>query len=501
MVTIILERGLEMATNQKCEEPKPTRTQVGPTDRAPFPSLSQLLNEPDGSDPRIDIALVNLVCANGLPRASPLHVGNYLDWLDEAAERVRLETERNYYKFLDAPAVFGNSQARFCMVCLVTVLQQKCGVGYNPKWMGLTPDCPIPESFGRDADDLFIHAIIDGIGGTCGSIPVVYVAVGRRLGYPLRLVKAARHLFVRWDDPNGKHWHHADRFNVEATTPGVHFLPDEHYWMWPHAISKDDVEVGIFLRSLSAREELAEFVATRGYCLRANGQLADAVKALAEASRLTPHNHHLASSCQSLRMHIAMRQRGHAFLNAAVHTFDQEPVGPFWMDGLSGQKVLVQIVSPVTQPFDRQPDVGRPLLRQYLQTPNGLHVEAWLPVQSSGSQMTAHWITLSDGRIALIHKPIVDAWSRPGLWPNHRHVNQPGHPIMPDADRGIGLPWSTTTLPHEQGYLASQIQRVVQSIQSQSAVRGLPAMQPFAISASPTVPQLSHSTTGIPRIN
>ena len=161
------------------------------------------------------------------PGAGPLRIGHYLDWLDETAQKVRLETGRNYHKFLDSPAAFGYSQARFCMVCLVTVLQQQCDVGYSRKWRELTPDCPVPEAFGIDACDLFIHAIIDGIGGTCGSIPVLYVAVGRRLGYPLRLVKAARHLFVRWDDPDDKHWHHSDRFNVESTAPGVHFLPDE----------------------------------------------------------------------------------------------------------------------------------------------------------------------------------------------------------------------------------------------------------------------------------
>jgi len=489
-----------MTTNQRRAESKPAGTQVASADHAPFPSLSQLLSEPVASEPDADIAVANLVCANGLPGAGPLHIDHYLEWLDDAAQRVRLETERNYYKFLDSPSSFGNSQARFCMVCLVTVLQQQCDVGYSLKWKELTPDCPVPDSFGMNAGDLFIHAIMDGIGGTCGSIPVLYVAVGRRLGYPLRLVKAARHLFVRWDDPDGKHWLHSDRFNVEATAPGVHFVPDEHYRTWPHAISDEDVDAGIFLRSLSAREELAEFVATRGYCLRANGQLADAVKALAEASRLAPHNHHLAASCQALRMHIAMRQRGHAFLNAPVQTFDQESIGPFWMDEPGAQNVLVQIVSPVRQPFDRQPDIGRPLVHQSLQTPNGLHVEAWLPIHSSGPPMTASWVKLPDGRWALVHKPDRTPWSQPWHVAHHRQEKRSGHAIVPESDHGIGLSGFSTTLPHEQGYLAWQIQQSVERIQSQSAVRGLPAMQPLAISAGPVAPRLPQSTVGSPLI-
>ena len=153
-IIIIRERGLGMATNRKRLKSKPARTKAAPAGRVPFPSLSQLLNEPGASEPSTDIAVANLVCASGLPGADPLHIGHYLDWLEEAAQQVRLETERNYYKFLDSPAAFGNSQARFCMVCLVTVLQQQCDVSYSRKWRELTPDCPVPETFGIDACDL-----------------------------------------------------------------------------------------------------------------------------------------------------------------------------------------------------------------------------------------------------------------------------------------------------------------------------------------------------------
>jgi hypothetical protein len=466
-----------------------------------------LLQSVHESDRPHDVALLNLVCTSELRGASSQPIEQYLQWLDDAAEKVRLATERNYFKFLDAPGAFEDSQARFCMVCLVTVLQWECGVHYNPKWKGLTPDCPVPEAFGIDANDLFIHAIIDGIGGTCGSLPVLYVAVGRRLGYPLRLVKAARHLFVRWDDPDGKLWHHSDRFNVEATGPGIHFLPDEHYRTWPHAISAEDVEAGIFLRSLSPREELAEFVATRGYCLKANGRLKEAVEAFAEASRLAPHNRHFAANHKALQMHLMMRQRGHAFLNAPVRMFDQEPVGPFWVAGLGGHKVLVQIVSPVTQPFAPQPEVGVSLVRQSLQAPNGLHVEAWLPVHSAGSSMTAHWVRLPDGRLALVHKPASDAWAHGWQAPSRSHLGY-GQPILPGADHGIGMPWSGSFVaadqaglaPHEQSYLAAQIQHRIDGMQASSDIPGLPSMQPLALPAGPTAPRLPQSAIGIPLI-
>ncbi|MFV0446374.1 MAG: tetratricopeptide repeat protein [Planctomycetaceae bacterium] len=480
---------------------------TGNGDGSAGPPWRQLLQSVHQADRLHDVALLNLVCTSELRGASSLPIEHYLEWLDDVAAKVRLATERNYFKFLDAPEVFENSQARFCMVCLVTVLQRECGVRYNPKWQGLTPDSPVPEAFGIDANDLFVHAIIDGIGGTCGSLPVLYVAVGRRLGYPLRLVKAARHLFVRWDDPDGKLWHHSDRFNVEATGPGIHFLPDDHYRTWPHAISAEDVEAGIFLRSLSPQEELAEFIATRGYCLKANGRLKEAVEAFAEASRLAPHNRHFAANHKSLQMHLMMRQRGHAFLNAPVRTFDQEAVGSFWVAGLGGHKVLVQIVSPVTQPFAPQPEVGVSLVRQSLQTPNGLHVDAWLPVLSAGSSMTAHWVRLPDGRLALVHKPASDTWSQPWQVPN-RDQRGYGQPIVPDGDHGLGMPWSGSFVavdqaglaPHEQSYLAGQIQQTVERIQTGHSMPALPSMQPLAIPAGPAAPRLPQTAIGIPFI-
>ena len=472
--------------------------------RPPVPALSQLVESADDTLSQLDIAVGNLVCAGDLPGMGAPDFDRRLDWLDEAARLVKLETDRHYYKFLDDPAAFDFSQARFCMVALVTVLQQQCGVRYNPKWQGLTPDQPVPESFGLDASDLFIHAIIDQIGGTCGSLPVLYVAVGRRLGYPLRLVKAARHLFVRWDDPDGKRWHHSDRFNIEATGPGIHFLPDDHYRTWPHPVSDEDVDSGIFLKSLTPREEVAEFVATRGYCLQANRRLNDAIQTFGEAVKLARHNRHFAAAHDALRTHMAMRRRGHAYLNAAVGGMDQKPVGPFWLNGVGGDKVLVQIVSPVRQPYAPPPDVGRQLVQHALQTPNGLNVEAWLPTHEPSSEMTAHWVRLSDGRWALVHKTVTDTWGGPvPPYQRRKPWQEPRHgPVLPDDGTRFGGHWHgsmhghqrESLFVHELANLATRIEQAVQLVDSQASMPDLPAIQPLALPAGPSIPTLSNAS-------
>ena len=451
----------------------------------------------------LDIGLLNLLCASGLPGAGNIEVDRYVAWLDDSAGSVKRATEENNHKFLDAPAAYHSSYARFCTLCLVTVLQRQCGVHYNPKWKEITPDCPIPESFGADARDVFIHAIIDGIGGTCGSLPVLYVAIGRRLGYPLKIVKAPRHLFVRWDDPEGKLWHHPDRFNIEATGPGVHFLPDEHYRTWPHRIPDEDVRSGIFLRSLSRAEELAEFMATRAYCLRSNQCYVNAVAALADAVRLAPNNRHFAVSYRSLEMHLAMRRRGHAFLNAPIHAvpgMDDLPEEPFWLGSFSGAGVLVQIPRAGFRPPTFHVDSIRQLVDHFVFTPGGQYAQVRVPVHGSGPPMTAHWLRLHDGRYALIHKPVTDPlFSSQQFMPGFDERR--GQPILPENENtgrrrsphfhpGQPLHRDAELLPQEQTQLLNQIDDFVNAHRDEQWLSALPSMQPLALPAGPAAPRV-----------
>ncbi len=326
------------------------------------PTLADLLDRPRFNLERADIALLNLLCATGLPGAESLDIPRLLGKLDEWAELVRLDTDRNYYKFIDSPGRFSNSQAYFCVMQMITVLQEDCGVRYNPKWTCITIDKPIPPEFGRDAEDQFIHAIIDGPGGTCGSLPVLYAAIGRRLGYPLKIVKAFRHIFLRWDDPDGKHWLHPDRFNIEATGPGIHCLPDEHYKTWPHEIPPEDIEAGIFLKSLTHKEELAEFIAARASCIVKHGKLADAVKAMRKAVELAPHNRRFRRTYDNWEAHRRLRARGHLFISNPVDPFDPGPKVPRWFKMPNGQEVLVQVSCSGGRIYPMSPEIlGRPL--------------------------------------------------------------------------------------------------------------------------------------------
>ncbi len=255
-----------------------------------LPTLAELCERPDDLLGTLDVGIVNLLCASGLPEAENLDLERYLTWLDEAARQVDLSIRRHTHRLHNFPTIYNNSPGYFCCYHLVQTLQEDLGVRYNPARITdsefQNPLCLKPDF--RDSRDLFIHGIIDGPGGTCASMPVLYVAVGRRLGLPLKLVETAGHLFVRWEDVHGHRFGIPERFNIEATGSGMSTYPDDFYRTWPMEWKPCDEPGGWYLRSLSLTEELAAFLSTRASCLEDHGRTQEAIDALSWAVKLAP---------------------------------------------------------------------------------------------------------------------------------------------------------------------------------------------------------------------
>ncbi len=241
-----------------------------------LPSLGELALMPEKELAEQDIALMNLRCAEGLPGSENFDISACLKTLDQWAARVKHETTRHLYKYRKSPGEFGNSEAFYRMMMLITVLQQDFKVHYNPDRI-------------RDVDftksqDLFIHGMISSNnGGTCVSMPVLYTAIARRLNYPVYLVTANAHVFCRWEDSK-------ERFNIEATSQGMNSYDDEYYMKWPKPLTKEVVRRGWYLKSLDNARSLASFLATRGHCLEDNKFGAKARVAYAMAAEKTPQH-------------------------------------------------------------------------------------------------------------------------------------------------------------------------------------------------------------------
>ncbi len=185
---------------------------------------------------------------------------------------------------------YPDSEPRFRIQAMITALQRDLGVHFRLDKR--SNDAPLEPA------DSFLHGILQGEGGTCGSLPVLYVAIGRRLGYPLMLVSTKNHQFVRWDAlPRG------ERFNIEASGDGVSFFPDEYYCTGQYAMPAETVQLCGYLRSLSPREELASFLRERGECWMQEQVYREAVTAFAWANELDPTRQcHLFLAWQALRV-------------------------------------------------------------------------------------------------------------------------------------------------------------------------------------------------------
>jgi tetratricopeptide (TPR) repeat protein len=263
-------------------------------------TLKELLVLSPADLEKCDLARMNLLCAEGLPGSEDLKIDDTLATLDSWAQHVKSETDRNFHHFQEGPKEFNNSEAYYRALLLITVVQQDFNVHYNPAHI-TTPDAPEPDNtFFTDSKDLFLHGLASSRAmGTCISMPVFYVAIGQRLGYPMKLVTAKDHLFARWESADGK-----ERFNIEATGQGLSTPDDDFYKKWPFPISDEDIKISSYLKAQTAAQELSLFLETRGHCLRVAGRLPEAKATYLEAQALTPqwpeHKLFLAAAGQPL---------------------------------------------------------------------------------------------------------------------------------------------------------------------------------------------------------
>ena len=221
---------------------------------------------------KYDVAEMNLLSAQGLPGAEGVNIKHLLHILDLWTLEIEDQTKRNLYRFYQSPGEYENSEAYFRILLMVTVLQRDIGVRYDPKWINDPKSRHAKDmSFFNQSRNIFLHGILQDKRGTCSTIPVLIVAIGRRLGYPLSLVTTKSHLFARWESPDGK-----ERFNIEASSRGLNCFPDEYYKKWPYPLTETEINTFGYLKSLTAVEELSVFLETRGLCLLQNGRLVDA---------------------------------------------------------------------------------------------------------------------------------------------------------------------------------------------------------------------------------
>lgn len=235
---------------------------------------------------QVDIADMNLASASGLPGSEWMDADFCRYRLERFAEHVKNETQRAMPKFRRNPEEYEHSEPLFRMLTLTTVLVQDFGVRYNLA-KASRDTMLMPE-------DSFIFGVFQGEGGNCGSLPVVFISVGRRLGYPLKLATTRGHSFIRWEGADGT------KFNFEAHQQGMAWHSDEYYRKWPVELLKQEIECFGYLRSLRPEEELAHFLGERGLYWLEIGCMREAIECFAWAAELESFDLNAVRFCQYL---------------------------------------------------------------------------------------------------------------------------------------------------------------------------------------------------------
>lgn len=228
-----------------------------------------------------DLAALNLRCAEDLPGTSNELLRACLEKVNDWADLVDRLTQYVFPRFTLDPESFDGSEAQFRVIAMADCLQRQVGIKYNSAFADGEYDA-------SDSRNLFIHGILMGFGGTCVSMPVLYCAIGRRLGYPLCLAETREHYFCRWDD-------HAfgEQFCFDATGQGCSTRSEEYYRHWPKPITPSQERDNGFIRAMTPWEELAAFAETRGNCLLDNFRFEHAVESFCLAHKIAPHKRRL----------------------------------------------------------------------------------------------------------------------------------------------------------------------------------------------------------------
>ena len=247
-------------------------------------TLAELLALSPAQLDKVDLARMNLLCAGGLRGSEKLDVEQVISRLEAWAAHVESETKRNLHRFAENPKEYENSLPHYRMMMLATVLQQDFSTQYNPERAApqLRGEVEPSERFFANSRDVFIHGLIDDEHyGTCSSMPVLYVAVAQRLGYPVNLAAANGHLYVRYEDGVG-------HINVEATSVGFNIFPDEYYRQWPRPLSEEEVKTYGKLRAQTKAEALGAFLSIRAGVLTSAKRFDEAAEAWALAAHYLP---------------------------------------------------------------------------------------------------------------------------------------------------------------------------------------------------------------------
>ena len=222
-----------------------------------------------------DIAEVNLRCSLGINENIDHLYHDCLGLIGEWSTQLVDYTNSNYRLFQSKPESFDNSLETYQAIAMVQFVHTALRVHYNI-------ELAEGEYNAIDSRNLFLTGVLAGRGGKCVSLPVLYAALGQRVGYPVAVAHTWEHFYCVWGEGPSS-------FCFEAAGNGFEKRSHNYYRNFLRPVTSHDEQANGFLRRLSYRELFAHFADQRSNCLQEQFRFDEALEANFLAHRLAPH--------------------------------------------------------------------------------------------------------------------------------------------------------------------------------------------------------------------
>jgi regulator of sirC expression with transglutaminase-like and TPR domain len=136
------------------------------------------------------------------------------------------------------------------------------------------------DPFAKKLNNCYLNGILDTKRGSCVTMPVLYLSVAQRLGYPVYMATAPDHYFLRYVDPRLKEQ------NIEATGGGG-YSSDSQY-IKDFQIPEKAIKNGEYLRTLTHRELLADLISQNAIFWAKKGDIQRAIRYLEHCVKVFP---------------------------------------------------------------------------------------------------------------------------------------------------------------------------------------------------------------------
>ncbi len=251
-----------------------------------------------GKDEKIDLALANWIIAADVPIFADMTRESYFMQLEAMISEVRQEMSRTRKVAASNGQNINDPQTRCGIFCNAII---KLRFAYREEFAqhDLTP--LQDKALHGDPDNTFLAGLLRTKRGSCVSMPLLYLVIGQRLGFPVHLVAIGQHYFIRWQEPGY-------RINIETTrTDKVWVTDDDSAYVEEEGMTRDQLK-GSDLRNLSNREVVGNLFFTRS-CYWITTTAKSRTKSwmdLSRAKHLAPDDSAITGTCQAVFDHYGI---------------------------------------------------------------------------------------------------------------------------------------------------------------------------------------------------